>query len=94
MLASPYGYDYDMMIVAPAIAFLASDCLTHGCLHCPCCTAVAALWLVPIVARGIASATFIQLASVLIMIDLYIAILRRAAIDAREPRQAPAVAAP
>src|SRR5213593_3644144 len=30
MLASPYGYDYDMMIVAPAIAFLASDCLVHG----------------------------------------------------------------
>ena len=30
MLASPYGYDYDMLIVAPAIALLASDCLVHG----------------------------------------------------------------
>jgi len=92
MLASPYGYDYDMMIVAPAIAFLASDCLTHGWRPWDK-TALAALWLVPIVARGIASATFIPLA-VIIMIALYIAILRRAAIDTREPRQAPAVAAP
>jgi hypothetical protein len=25
MLASPYGYDYHMMILAPAMAFLASD---------------------------------------------------------------------
>jgi hypothetical protein len=31
MLASPYGYDYDMMVVAPAIAFLASDCLLQEC---------------------------------------------------------------
>ena len=30
MLASPYGYDYDMMILAPAMAFLASDGLAQG----------------------------------------------------------------
>jgi len=92
MLASPYGYDYDMMVVAPAIAFLASDCLVHGCRPWEK-TALAALWVVPIVTRGIASATFIPL-GVIIMIVVYIAILRRAATELGEPRQAPAAAAP
>jgi glycosyl transferase family 87 len=92
MLASPYGYDYDMMVVAPAIAFLASDCLAHGWRPWDK-TALAALWLVPIVTRGIASATFIPL-GVITMIAVYIAILHRAAMETREPRQAPAAAAP
>lgn len=92
MLASPYGYDYDMMVVAPAIAFLASDCLAHGCRPWEK-TTLAALWLVPIVTRGIASATFIPL-GVITIIAAYVVILHRVATEMREPKQAPAAAAP
>ena len=68
VLASPYGYNYDMMVVAPAIAFPRPIA---------CCrmwpwdkTALAALWLVPIVMHGIAFATFIPL-GVITMIAVY-----------------------
>ena len=30
ILATPYSLDYDMMVLAPAIAFLAADGLAHG----------------------------------------------------------------
>jgi hypothetical protein len=83
MLASPYGYDYDMLIVAPAIALLASDCLVHGWRPWEK-TALAALWLVPIVTRSIASTTFIPL-GVITMIAVYVAILRGAATELRGP---------
>jgi hypothetical protein len=56
-------------------------------------TTLAALWLVPIVTHGVASATFIPL-GVIIMIAVYVAILRRAAKELREPRRAPAAATP
>jgi len=67
------------MVVAPAIAFLASDCLAHGCRPWDK-TALAALWLLPIATRGIASAIFIPL-GVITMIAVYIAILHRAAME-------------
>ena len=92
MLASPYGYDYDMMILAPAIAFLASDCLAQGCRPWEK-TLLAALWLVPIVTRGIALATFIPL-GVIAMIAVYVAILRRGAMEMSERAQTPAAATP
>jgi len=90
MLASPYGYDYDMMILAPAIAFLASDCLTQGCRPWEK-TLLAALWLVPVVTRGFASATFIPL-GVITMIAVYVAILRQGAMEMNERAQTPATA--
>src|SRR5262245_61350205 len=62
MLASPYGYDYDMMILAPAIAFLASEAMAQGWRPGEK-TLLATLWLTPIVARGIALATLFLLAS-------------------------------
>jgi alpha-1,2-mannosyltransferase len=90
MLASPYGYDYDMMILAPAIVFLASDAMSKGWRPWEK-TLLAALWLMPIVARGIALATFIPL-GVVIMIAVYIAILRRAAMELSRQTQVPATA--
>jgi len=92
MLASPYGYDYDMMILAPAIAFLGSDCLAQGCRPWEK-TLLAALWLVPFVTRGIALATFIPL-GVIAMIAVYVAILRRGAMEMSERAQTPAAATP
>jgi len=60
ILATPYSLDYDMMVLAPAIALLAMDGLEHG--FPPYWkTALAALWLVPILTRSFADATFIPL---------------------------------
>jgi glycosyl transferase family 87 len=91
MLASPYGYDYDMMILAPAIAFLASDGLTQGWRSWEK-TLLAAFWLMPIAARGIALATFIPV-GVIAIIAVYVAILRRGAIELAKPTHLPAAAA-
>jgi hypothetical protein len=90
MLASPYGYDYDMMILAPAIAFLASDGLARAWRPWEK-TLLAALWLMPIAARGISLATFIPL-GVIAMIAVYIAILRRGTLDLRKQTEVPATA--
>ena len=45
ILATPYTFDYDMMVLAPAIAFLAADGLQRGFGPWEK-TALAALWLV------------------------------------------------
>jgi hypothetical protein len=79
MLASPYGYDYDMMILAPAIAFLASVGLAQGWRPWEK-TLLAAFWFMPIAARGIALATFVPL-GVIAMIAIYVAILRRGVME-------------
>lgn len=60
ILATPYSLDYDMMVLAPAIALLARDGLANG--FPPWWkTALAMLWLVPILTRSIADATLIPL---------------------------------
>ena len=53
VLSTPYALDYDMMALAPAIAFLAVDGLQRG-FSAWQKTALAVLWLVPIVARSVA----------------------------------------
>ena len=60
LLATPYCLDYDMMLLAPAIALMAVEASTRGFLPYER-TALAALWLVPIAARGVAGATHIPL---------------------------------
>jgi len=88
MLASPYGYDYDMMVLAPAIAFLASEGLEQGWRPWEK-TLLSALWLMPIAARAIALATFIPL-GVIAMIAVYVAILRKGAMQLSKQTQTPA----
>jgi hypothetical protein len=61
VLATPYVLDYDLMLLAPAIAFLAADGASRGFSPYEK-TALAALWLVPLVARGVAQLTLIPLA--------------------------------
>jgi alpha-1,2-mannosyltransferase len=60
MLATPYSLDYDMTTLAPAIAFLAA----HG-LRCGFApwekSALAVLWLAPLVARGISGTTLLPI---------------------------------
>ena len=60
LLATPYCLDYDMVLLAPAIALMAVEGRTRGYLPYER-TALAALWLVPIAARGVAGATHVPL---------------------------------
>ena len=77
VLATPYSLDYDMTALAPAIAFLA----VHGvrCGFAPYeKSALAALWLAPLLARSLAQATLLP-AGVLAMAVMLILVLHRAA---------------
>jgi hypothetical protein len=75
ILATPYTLDYDMMVLAPAIAFLAADGLARGFGPWEK-TALAALWLVPLVARTLPQLTLIPL-GVPVMLAMFVLIMRR-----------------
>ena len=79
ILATPYTFDYDMMVLAPAIAFIATDGLARGFGPWEK-TAVAFLWLVPLIARGVAHATLIPL-GVPAMLAVFSLLMRRAAAE-------------
>jgi alpha-1,2-mannosyltransferase len=76
ILATPYTLDYDMMVLAPAIAFLTADGMTRGFGPWQK-TALAALWLVPLFARSFAQLTLIPL-GVPVMLAVFVVVLRRA----------------
>ncbi|HTV35527.1 MAG TPA: glycosyltransferase family 87 protein [Xanthobacteraceae bacterium] len=76
ILATPYSLDYDMMVLAPAIAFFAVDGVMRG-FHPWERTALAVLWLVPLVTRSVAQATLIPL-GVPAMLASFALLLRRA----------------
>lgn len=76
VLATPYVLDYDLMLLAPAIAFLAADGASRGFSPYEK-TALAALWLVPLVARTVALTTLIPLA-VPVMFFTFALLLHRA----------------
>jgi alpha-1,2-mannosyltransferase len=61
VLATPYSLDYDLMLLAPAICFLAVGSFSLGFAPWEK-TMLAALWIVPLVTRSIAQATLIPLA--------------------------------
>jgi glycosyl transferase family 87 len=75
ILATPYSLDYDMMVLAPAIAFLAADGMARGFGPYEK-TALAALWMVPLLARGVAEATLIPI-GVIAMMAAFALIVRR-----------------
>jgi hypothetical protein len=75
-LATPYSLDYDLMLLAPAIAYLAFDGFARGFAPWEK-TTLAALWIVPLVARSIPQATLIPLA-VPVMLLAFALLLRRA----------------
>jgi len=83
ILATPYSLDYDMMVLAPAIAFLAADGFTRGFGPWEK-TALAALWLVPLVARSVAQVSLIPL-GVPAMLAMFVLIVRRAELDLTWP---------
>jgi hypothetical protein len=76
LLATPYSLDYDLMLLAPAIAYLATDGMTRGFANWEK-TILASLWIVPIIARSVPQATLIPLAVPIMLIALAF-LLRRA----------------
>jgi hypothetical protein len=56
LLVTPYLLDYDLMVMAPAIAFLAAHGIAHGFLLWEK-TALAAIFIAPLVTRAVAEHT-------------------------------------
>lgn len=75
VLATPFTFDYDMMLLAPAIAFFAADGLARGFGPWEK-TALAALWLIPLLARSVTQIALIPI-GVPVMLALFILLLRR-----------------
>jgi hypothetical protein len=76
LLATPYSLDYDLMLLAPAIAFVAMDGAARG-FGAYEKTTLAALWIVPLIARSVPQVTLIPLA-VPVMLLAFGLLLRRA----------------
>jgi hypothetical protein len=74
LLATPYSLDYDLMLLAPAIALLAGEGMRRGFVPFEK-SMLAALWIVPLLARTVAQATYIPLA-VPLMLIAFVTILR------------------
>jgi hypothetical protein len=79
LLATPYVLDYDLVVLAISIAFLARHCIARGFRDYEI-TVMGAAWLVPLFSRSIAYATGVPL-GLIAMLALYIVTIRRAAHD-------------
>jgi alpha-1,2-mannosyltransferase len=79
LLATPYVLDYDLVVMAVAIAFLVRLGLVGGFRDYEI-SLLAAAWIAPLLSRSIAGATGIPL-GLLVLLALYVSILRRAAFD-------------
>lgn len=85
LLATPYVLDYDLVVLAVAIAFLARHGLNRG-FHPYEISLLAAAWAVPLLSRGVAGATGLPLGLAVLLLT-FVFTLRRAVRD----RQAPAL---
>jgi alpha-1,2-mannosyltransferase len=81
IIATPYSLDYDMMVLAPAIAFLTADGMSRGFIPWEK-SALALVWFVPLFARSVAQYTFIPL-GVWAMLAAFILVMWRANADTR-----------
>jgi hypothetical protein len=79
LLATPYVLDYDLVVLAVAIAFLVRHGLNEGFRDYEI-SALAAAWIVPLLSRGIDGVSGIPL-GLLALLALYVLTLRRAALD-------------
>jgi hypothetical protein len=79
LLATPYVLDYDLVVSAVAIAFLARHGFARGFRDWEI-SLLAAAWIVPLLSRGIAAATGIPL-GLIVMLALYGFTLKRALLD-------------
>lgn len=79
LLASPHVLDYDLVILALAIAFLARHGLRRGFRPFEI-SLLAAAWIVPLLSRGVAGVTGIPL-GLLVLLTTFVCIMRRAVLD-------------
>lgn len=77
LLATPYVLDYDLMVLAVAIAFFAAHGLAHGFGEDEV-TLLAAAWMMPLVARTLGATIALPLGPI-VLLALYALTLRRAA---------------
>jgi alpha-1,2-mannosyltransferase len=83
LLASPHVLDYDLMILAPAMAFLVAAGFAGGFRGFEI-SLLAAAWMVPLLARVVAGLTGIPL-GLMVLMALYVLMLRRAALERTGP---------
>jgi len=79
LLATPYVLDYDLVVLAVAIAFLVRHGTARGFRSFEI-SVLAAAWIVPLLSRGVAGITGIPL-GLLTLLAIYIFTLRRAVLD-------------
>jgi hypothetical protein len=79
LLTTPYVLDYDLVVLAIAIAFLVRHGFARGFRDCEV-SLLAAAWIVPLLSRGVAGATGIPL-GLIVMLALYGFTLKRALLD-------------
>jgi alpha-1,2-mannosyltransferase len=83
LLASPHVLDYDLMILAPAMAFLVAASFAGGFRGFEI-SLLAAAWMVPLLARVAAGLTGIPL-GLLMLLALYVFMMRRAMLERTGP---------
>ena len=76
LIATPYFLDYDLVVLAPAIAFLAAHGLRQGFAPWEV-SMLTALWVLPLAARSIAEMTLVSLTPIVLIAALGL-VLRRA----------------
>jgi alpha-1,2-mannosyltransferase len=86
VIATPYALDYDLVVLAPAIAFLAAHGLRRGFAACEA-SMLAVLWLLPLAARPLAEATGASLTPIALIAALVL-VLQRAGVFSPSPRKA------
>ena len=79
LLATPYVLDYDLVVLAVAIAFFVRHGMNRGFRSFEI-SVLAAAWIVPLLARGVAGITGIPL-GLLVLLTIYVFTLRRAVLD-------------
>ncbi|WP_425229737.1 glycosyltransferase family 87 protein [Sphingomonas sp.] len=82
LLATPYAFDYDMVVLGLAIAFLAADAQASGWRDWEK-TALALAWIAPLVGRAVAQATGLPLNLFAILMVAGLAIRRALPLEHR-----------
>jgi hypothetical protein len=77
IVAALHSHDYDLMLLAPALAFLAVDGASRGFAPYEK-TMLAALWIVPLVSRSVAQIAFIPLGTIATLVLLAFVLWRAA----------------
>src|ERR1700761_8286019 len=91
LLASPHVLDYDLMVLAPAMAFIVASSRVGGFRNYEI-SLLAVAWLAPLLARGVAGATGAPVGFITILL-LYALVMRRATSDRAGPAIASAAVA-